>query len=124
MRIASRSSAGSTPLPRKPLAPARIAPTTSSSVSKVVSMTTRTPAMSSSVVIWRVAVMPSMSGMRMSIKTTSARLERVSETASAPVAASATTVRSGAESMSTLNPARMRAWSSASTTRIVIDRRR
>jgi hypothetical protein len=60
-------------------------------------------------VISRVASMPSSSGMRMSISTTSARWVRAISTASRPVVASPTTSRSGALSMSTLKPARISA---------------
>jgi len=56
----------------------------------------RTAARSSSPVIRRVAAMPSSSGMRTSIRTTSGRVSRASRTAWRPVAASPTTVRAGA----------------------------
>ena len=47
-----------------------------------------------------------MTGIRISISTTSGLVCRVSSTASAPSAASPTTSRSPADSMSTPNPAR------------------
>ncbi len=63
-----------------------------------------------------VAVRPSVPGMRMSIRTMSGRWTRVSSTASAPSEASATTSMSAQESMRIRNVARSRAWSSASST--------
>ena len=75
-------------LSRKPLAPAASASNTYSSSSKVVSTSTRTPASSSSATMRRVASSPSITGMRMSIRTTSGRVERASSTAAAPSPAS------------------------------------
>src|SRR4051812_41572505 len=68
----------------------------------------------------RVASMPSMSGIRMSIKMTSGECRRPAATASVPVPASATTSMSVAALTSTLKPARTRTWSSAMTTRMVM----
>jgi len=58
-------------------------------------------------VIARVAVMPSVPGIRMSITTTSACASAASRTASAPELASATTSRSGASAMTIVSPARI-----------------
>ena len=60
-----------------------------------------------------------MTGIRMSISTTSGRVARTTESASRPSDASPTISRSGCESMSMRMPARNSAWSSTSTTRIV-----
>src|SRR5690242_9795179 len=68
----------------------------------------------------RVAASPSVPGIRMSMRTTSARSSRASRTASAPSDASPTTSMSGSESTSTRKALRSSAWSSASRTRIVI----
>ena len=70
-RIASSSSSGPTPLPRNPLAPDRSAWKTYSSSSKVVSTSTFTPISAGSAMIALVAASPSISGIRMSISTTS-----------------------------------------------------
>ena len=67
--------------------------------------------------IRRVASMPSISGIRTSISTTSGRICSARATASAPVPASPTTVRSGARSTSTRKLPRSSAWSSAISTR-------
>src|SRR5690606_31532518 len=83
-------------------------------------MTTRTAASSGSALIRRVAASPSVPGMRMSMRTTSARRSRASSTASAPSDASPTTSMSGSESTRTRKALRSRAWSSASRTRMVI----
>ncbi|CAM5413327.1 hypothetical protein SFUMM280S_08564 [Streptomyces fumanus] len=63
-----------------------------------------------------------MPGIRMSIRTTSARRSFARRTASAPSDASPTTSMSGSESTRTRKALRSRAWSSASRTRIVIRR--
>ncbi len=76
-------------LSRKPLAPARSAANTYSSFSNVVTTTTRTAESWPSATICRVASMPSRSGIRTSISTTSGRWVRVFATACRPVAASA-----------------------------------
>lgn len=73
-------------------------------------MRTRTPTRSSSALICWVACSPSMSGIRMSIMTTSARVLRTRSTACWPLAASPTTSRSGAVSISALKPARISPW--------------
>ncbi len=115
-RIAERISSNAMSLTRKPLAPARSEPYTYSSSSNVVSIRTCTSLVSA--VICRVASMPSMSGMRMSITTTSGRASSTSRTASAPVPASPAISRSGVSATSTRSPARISGWSSASTIRI------
>ena len=70
---ARASSAGSVSLSTKPLAPARSAATTYSSAANVVRTRTFTSADSGLEVMCRVASMPSMPGIRMSISTTSGR---------------------------------------------------
>jgi hypothetical protein len=66
----------------------------------------------------RVASMPSMPGIRMSISTTSGSWSRATDTAASPSAASPTTSMSGAESRIITSPVRIAAWSSATTTRM------
>ena len=66
----------------------------------------------------RVAAIPSSCGMRMSISTTSGTSSRASETASTPVAASATTRKPGWESNRCASDWRSSFWSSAIRTRI------
>ncbi len=122
-RIALSSSAGEMLLSRKPLAPARNAANTYSSRSNVVKMSTRTALVADDRVIWRVASMPSMSGIRTSISTTSGWVLRACCTASAPSPASPTTVNPGVAATMPRNPARTSAWSSATSTRSVIGRR-
>ena len=70
-------------------------------------------------VICPVASIPSMPGIRISISTMSGFSRRASSTASVPVAASPTEVRSGAVSTRMRKLPRTRAWSSATSTRIV-----
>lgn len=115
VRIAASSSSGGASLSRNPLAPASIASNAYSSRSKVVSTTTRGASGRCSSV--RVASMPSISGMRTSMSTTSAPATDTDATASRPLPASATTVRSGWESTSMASPERIRAWSSTRATR-------
>src|SRR5918994_360176 len=117
-RTARSNSIGSVSLTRKPLAPGRIASKTYSSTSNVVRMTMRAPDNCSSAAMARVAVRPSVPGMRMSMSTTSGVSRRTSCTASSPSAASPTTSMSSWASSRARKPARTRAWSSASTTRI------
>ena len=105
-RTACSSSSGSTSLTRNPLAPARSAANTVVSSSNVVSTTTLVAASRGSLAIRCVAVTPSTSGMLMSMSTTSGACSRVSATATPPLAASATTVMSPADSSSSRNPAR------------------
>ena len=69
--------------------------------------------------IWRVASMPSMTGIRTSIKITSGLACRAASTASAPLPASPTTAKPGVAATIPQNPTRTRAWSSATTTRMV-----
>jgi hypothetical protein len=122
VRIPSSSSAGRVSLTRKPLAPARSAAMTWSSVSYVVSTRTLTPARSLSAAISRVASIPSRSGMRISMTITSTPTVRASATASRPVRASPTTSMSREAPTSIANAPRTRAWSSARSTRIDGDR--
>ena len=119
--IAVSSSAGEMLFSRKPLAPARSAEYTYSSRSNVVRMSTRTPLVAAVRVICRVASMPSISGIRTSISTTSGMCRRASSTASAPVPASPTTSKPAVAATMPRKPARTRAWSSATSTRSVMN---
>src|SRR2546423_1682971 len=103
-RMACNSSAGPASLSRKPLAPAWSASKTYASVSYVVRIRTRTCSRPRVRTIPLVALIPSSSGMRMSMSTTSGRVARARSTASAPLAASPTTVMSSSASSSTLTP--------------------
>ena len=112
VRIAvTRSSAGES-LSRNPAAPASIAPHRTSSSSNVVSISTggggacRTACSASS---RRVAVMPSVPGIRTSISTTSGRWAAITDSASPPSDASATTIRSSSVSRINRRPARTNA---------------
>ena len=82
-------------------------------------MSTFAAAVCSDPVICRVASMPSMPGIRMSISSTSGFSRVAISTASAPVAASPITCKSGAVSMRSRKLPRTRAWSSATSTRII-----
>jgi len=82
-------------------------------------MTTLTFSQRGSAAICLVASSPSVPGIRMSISTTSGLCRRASVNASAPSAASPTTVMSAWASSSARNPARTSAWSSASSTLIM-----
>src|ERR1017187_526393 len=107
-------------LSRKPLAPARSAAKMYSSRSKVVRISPRTAEVSAAAVICLVASIPSMPGIRISIRTMSGFPRRASSTASVPVAASPTEARSGAVSTRMRKLPRTRAWSSATSTRMVM----
>ena len=76
-------------------------------------MSTRTGRSPAAAMMRRVASMPSSSGMRMSMSTTSGSSALAIVTASAPSEASPTTSRSSSASRIILNPARTSAWSSA-----------
>ena len=89
-RMAAAISSGSASFSRKPLAPADRASKTYSSMSKVVSTSTRVFASSGLPVMARVASMPFISGMRMSMSTTSGLRRWASATAASPVFASPT----------------------------------
>jgi hypothetical protein len=120
VRIAVSSSSGCASLSRNPLAPARMASSTYSSRSNVVSTTTRgSPAAAAapSARSARVADRPSIPGMRTSISTTSVLVVASRCSASRPSSASTTTWRSGWESMTMRRPARTSGWSSTSATR-------
>ena len=73
VRMAATSSAGGTSLRRNPLAPARSALKAYSSRSKVVRMSTRVSSPGAEAVMARVASIPSRTGMRTSMSTTSGR---------------------------------------------------
>ncbi len=64
-----------------------------------------------------------MTGIRTSISITSGRSLAASATASAPLPASPTTSMSGSPASNIVNPLRTSAWSSATTTRIVMPSR-
>ena len=81
-------------LRRNPLAPARSAPRTRSSASKVVS--TMIAGGAGRAMICAVAVSPSTTGIRMSMSTTSGRCSRMAAGASAPSLTSPTTFAGGA----------------------------
>jgi len=70
----------------------------------------------------RVASIPSITGMRTSISTTSGRSKVQTRTASSPSAAVPTTVKSGCVSSSSAKPALTTPWSSATTTRTGLTR--
>ncbi len=114
-RMPSTSSSGRTSLRRNPLAPARSASTTYSSMSNVVSMRTR-DRQPGSARMRRVASIPSTPGIRTSMSTMSGRVDATSVTASAPSSASPTTSRSGSVSRIIRRPRRTSAWSSAMRT--------
>ena len=105
-------------LRRKPEAPARRAPKTYSSSSKVVSTSTFVAERVGSATIRAVASSPSSRGIRMSMSTTSGLVSTAWATASSPSTASPTTSMSSSESSNARNPARTSAWSSATSTRI------
>jgi hypothetical protein len=69
--------------------------------------------------IWRVASIPSISGILASITTTSGRRLAVSRTASAPSPASPATAIPGSRSTSIRNASRCSRWSSATSTLII-----
>ncbi|CAM5728546.1 hypothetical protein STENM223S_06107 [Streptomyces tendae] len=116
VRTAVSRSLASVFFSRNPAAPARSAPKTYSSRSKVVS--TRTSA-SRSPTTARVAATPSRRGICTSISTRSGRSSRASATACSPSAASPTTSTSGALPRISTSPARTADWSSATRTRIM-----
>src|SRR5829696_9090391 len=116
-RTARSSSAGSASLSTKPLAPAASASKTYSSSSKVVSMTTRTPASAGSAVTSRSAASPSSTGIRTSISTTSGSVRRIAASPARPSSASATSSVSGSVSSSARRPIRTSGWSSTTATR-------
>lgn len=67
-----------------------------------------------------VASIPSISGIRTSMRTTSGPVRRPTSIASRPSAASPTTTRSPASSSITRNPERTTGWSSTSTILVAI----
>ena len=82
-------------------------------------MITRTLADCGEAVIWRVASMPSSTGIRTSMRMTSGFAARATATASAPLAASPTTEKPGVAAMMPQKPTLTSAWSSATATEIV-----
>src|SRR3984957_20274631 len=118
-RIAFSSSSSGRLLSAKPLAPARSASKTYSSRSKVVRMSTRAPPGPGAEVICRVASIPSITGIRTSITTTSGARLPASSTACLPSAASPTTCRSFSASISEENAVRSKAWSSTIRTPVI-----
>ena len=117
-RIASPSSSGPASLSRKPVAPARNAPWTYSSRSKVVMTTTAIGSSTPGPASCRVASTPSRTGIRMSIRQTSGRSSRASRTASCPSRASPTTSMPSRVPRISRSPVRTRSWSSATSTRM------
>jgi hypothetical protein len=115
--IAATISAGGVSLSRNPFAPAASARTTYSSASNVVN--TITFGGSGSAVMAAVAAMPSITGMRKSIRTMSRPPPCAASTASRPFAASATTSMSGAPPSMRDRPARTSASSSVMRTRVM-----
>src|SRR5215210_2786616 len=79
----------------------------------------RTPTPGCSCLMWRVAVMPSISGMRTSISTRSGSRFRQISMASRPFDASPTTSSPGSLLSRLLNPRRRRWWSSTRMSRFV-----
>ena len=114
MRTAAIRCSGETSLSRKPLAPADSAAYTYWSRSNVVRMMIRTSVRDARMRL--VASSPSISGIRMSISTTSGWYLSAAATAAAPSAASATTSMP-AEPRISRKPPRTSVWSSAMTTR-------
>ena len=100
------------------MAPALIAPTTAPSSSTLVRAMTSVSG--SSRRMCPVAVMPSITGMSMSMSTTSGCSSRAIFSACAPSAASPTTSNSGSSERNMRRPWRTTLWSSASRMRIVI----
>ena len=124
-RMAATKSAGVTSLSRNPLAPARSASMTCSSVSNVVSTRMRGPRASASVpASCRVASTPSMTGIRISMTITSGRVRAAAAIASRPLAASPTTSMSSSPVSTMRKPVRTSSWSSTSSTRMLMARRR
>src|SRR6266511_2854306 len=115
-------SPGGTSLSRNPLAPARSAAKTYSSRLNVVSIRMRAADPDST--ICRVASMPSITGMRTSISTTSGSNAWVIATPWTPSPASPTTSRSGWVSSTIRKPSSSSGWSSTSNTRVVMYRLR
>src|SRR5580704_4734847 len=118
-RIAFSSSSSGRLLSAKPLAPARSASKTYSSRSKAVRMSTRAPPGARAEVICRVASIPSITGIRTSITTTSGARLAARSTACLPSAASPTTCRSFSASISEENAVRSNAWSSTTRTPVI-----
>src|ERR1700677_4507717 len=114
---AATSCSGDTSLSRNPDAPAASASYTYWSRSNVVSITTRAPEPAPR--ICRVASSPSITGILMSISTTSGRCSSTAATASLPSAASPATSIPSVSRISR-KPPRTSAWSSAITTRTAL----
>ena len=110
-----RTSFSSAPFKTYPLAPARIAANTESSSPNIVSITTLVRGLASTIL--RVASMPFICGIWMSMSTICGCALAAFSTASSPVAASPTTSYSDMEASMALSPWRNRAWSSARRTR-------
>ena len=106
VRTAATSVSGSADLSRKPAAPARRASKTTSSRSNVVTTSTSIGAPVAGCVSSRVAAIPSIRGMRTSMRTMSAARRWASATASTPSAASPTISMSGSASRIVRSPRR------------------
>lgn len=117
VRMPCSSCAGGASLSRNPLAPARNASYTYSSRLNVVTTRTlagfATPVPANS----RVASMPSSTGIRTSITTTSGESRSARSIAARPSPHSPTTSMSGCASMIVAKPVRISAWSSHTSTR-------
>ncbi len=113
-RTAFSTSSAPEPLSRYPDAPARIALSTVSSSSFIVSITTRTSGCRP--VMKRVASMPSRCGIWMSITTTSGVVSSTTCRASRPSSAEPTTSTPSSAPSSATSPSRTMAWSSTTTT--------
>jgi hypothetical protein len=105
IRIASIRSLGRTSFSKKPLAPARIASITYSSISKVVRIKILVVRSSAARIL--VASTPSNPGIRTSIRITSGRRRRACSTASSPSEASPTSSMSSSVRSVISNAARM-----------------
>src|SRR6478609_5868897 len=120
VRIAASRKSGVVSLVRKPAAPAWMARTTASSCWIVVKTMILVPALPGVATIFLVAVIPSMTGIRMSIRSTSGLAAWTSSTAASPLVASPTRSRSAWLRRIILSPALNSGWSSASAIRIGI----
>ena len=113
-RTAERSAALPVVLGMTPVAPAASAAASSLAVVEVVRTSTFAPGREAT--IWRVASTPSITGIRMSITTTSGLSLFAALTPSSPFLASPTTSRFGCAFSSATIPIRTIAWSSTTST--------
>src|SRR5690554_1465043 len=121
VRMAASRNSGSASFSTNPLAPPRMARVAASSRSNVVRTMMRgtlPPRSSAAARMARVDSIPTITGMRMSMSTTSGRLAAAMAIPSTPFPASPTNSRSTCDDTSMRMPARKSAWSSTSPTRI------